>query len=142
MSGAGRLPGNSNYFIGKDPSKWRTGIPTYARVKYEGVYPSVSLVYYGTRGNVEYDFVVAPGADPGRIAMAVDGGLSIDERGDLMVATEVGDVRFQKPLAYQAVGASGRARRWTQNRCLVGTEKFASGLRLAIAPDFWSSTQL
>ena len=63
-AGHDELPGKSNYFIGNDPAKWRTNIPTYAKVKYEGVYPGVDLVYYGNQGQLEYDFVVAPGADP------------------------------------------------------------------------------
>jgi hypothetical protein len=69
--GLDELPGKSNYFIGNDPKKWRTNMPTYARVKYEGVYPGVDLVYYGNQGRLEYDFVVAPGADPGSIQLAI-----------------------------------------------------------------------
>src|SRR5262249_10257589 len=59
-SGIDELPGKANYFIGKDPSKWRTGVPTYAKVRYEQVYPGVDLVYYGSQHQLEYDFVVAP----------------------------------------------------------------------------------
>ena len=67
------LPGKANYFIGNDPKKWRTNIPTYAKVKYQDVYPGVDLIYYGNEGELEYDFVVAPGADPGPILLAIDG---------------------------------------------------------------------
>jgi len=57
------LPGKSNYFVGNDSKKWRTNVPTYAKVRYAGVYPGVELVYYGNQGGqLEYDFVVAPGA--------------------------------------------------------------------------------
>jgi hypothetical protein len=66
------LPGKANYFIGNDPKKWRTNIPTYAKVKYQDVYPGVDLIYYGNEGELEYDFVVAPGADPGLILLAID----------------------------------------------------------------------
>jgi hypothetical protein len=77
VTGADELPGKSNYFIGNDPKKWRTNVPNYAKVKYQNVYPGVDLVYYGNRsGQLEYDFVVAPGADPGVIAMDVAAGLS------------------------------------------------------------------
>jgi len=70
VMGADELPGKSNYFIGNDPQKWRTNVPTYAKVKYQGVYPGVDLVYYGNQGGqLEYDFVVAPGADPSAIAL-------------------------------------------------------------------------
>jgi hypothetical protein len=65
------LPGKSNYFIGNDPTKWRTNVPNYAKVKYANVYPGVDLVYYGNQGQLEYDFVVQPGADPRSIQLAV-----------------------------------------------------------------------
>lgn len=67
--GVEELPGKANYFIGNDPAKWRTNVPTYAKVKYEGVYPGVDLVYYGNQGQLEYDFLVAPGADPNEIRL-------------------------------------------------------------------------
>ena len=72
VRGAEELPGKSNYFIGNDPKKWRTNVPTYAQVKYQGVYPGVDLVYYGNQGGqLEYDFVVAPGADPSALVLDV-----------------------------------------------------------------------
>src|SRR5207248_1199140 len=58
------LPGRVSYFIGNDPTKWRTNVPTFGRVNYKEVYPGIDLTYYGTQGSLEYDFVVAPGADP------------------------------------------------------------------------------
>jgi len=70
--GLEELPGKSNCFIGNDPKKWRTNVPTYAKVKYKDVYPGVDLVYYGNQGGqLEYDFVLAPGADPRSIQLAV-----------------------------------------------------------------------
>jgi len=85
IAGMDQLAGKSNYFIGNDPKKWHTGVPSYARVKYSGVYPGVDLVFYGNQGQLEYDFVVAPGADPNVIAMKVDGArkMRINSRGDL-----------------------------------------------------------
>ena len=70
--GMDELPGKSNYFIGNDPKKWRTNVPNYAKVKYANVYPGVDLVYYGNQGQLEYDFVVQPGADPNSIQLAID----------------------------------------------------------------------
>ena len=59
-----QLPGKSNYLLGNDPEKWRVNVPQYARVKYREVYPGIDLVYYGTnQRQLEYDFVVGPGAD-------------------------------------------------------------------------------
>ena len=102
--GAEELPGKVNYFIGNDPSKWRTNVPTYAKVKYEGVYPGVDLVYYGNQGRLEYDFVVAPGADPNSIQLKFRGAgkLRVDNKGDLLLGAAGEEVRFQKPVVYQA----------------------------------------
>ena len=73
VTGLDELPGKINYFIGNDPGKWRTNLPTYARVRYENVYSGIDLAYYGKKGGqLEYDFIVAPGADPGEIALAID----------------------------------------------------------------------
>jgi hypothetical protein len=104
-AGHDELPGKSNYFIGNDPSKWRTNISTYAKVKYEGVYPGVDLVYYGNHGQLEYDFVVAPGADPGLVTLAFAGArdVHIDAGGELVLGVEGGEVRQQKPVVYQEV---------------------------------------
>jgi len=62
-------------------------VPTYAQVKYENVYPGVDLIYYGNRGRLEYDFVVAPGIDPGLIALRFRGGseVAVDQNGDLLL---------------------------------------------------------
>ena len=67
------LPGTVNYITGNDPSQWRTSVATYAKVRYEAIYPGIDLVYYGTQREIEYDFIVAPGASPSRIALGFDG---------------------------------------------------------------------
>lgn len=112
VKGAEELPGKSNYFIGNDPKKWRTGIPTYAKVRVEDIYPGVDLVYYGKQGQLEYDFVVHPGTDPNVIKLAVTTALplaKIDAEGDLVVQADGGEVRFHKPVIYQpARSESGR----------------------------------
>ncbi len=103
-TGLDRLPGVSNYFIGRDRSKWRTGVPHYAKVGYEAVYPGIDLVFYGTKQrHLEYDFVVAPGADPGAIELTFVGAerLEIDGDGDLIAHLSGGEVRFLKPVIYQ-----------------------------------------
>jgi hypothetical protein len=64
-TGFEKLPGTANYFIGNDPKKWRTNVPTYAKVEYRNIYPGVDLVYYGNQQQLEYDLVVAPGCGPG-----------------------------------------------------------------------------
>jgi hypothetical protein len=97
------LPGRTNYFIGNDPTKWRTNVPSFARVKYADVYPGIDLVAYGNAGNLEYDFQVRPGADPGRIAMSVDGAdrIALDEGGDLVLGTALGEIRQCAPRISQ-----------------------------------------
>jgi hypothetical protein len=107
ISGVGRLTGKSNYFIGSDPKKWRTGVPNYAKVQYRNAYPGVDVIYYGNQQQLEYDFVVSPGADPRMITLelGVDARrkthLKIAGNGDLMVPTPGGEVRFHKPIVYQ-----------------------------------------
>jgi hypothetical protein len=71
--GEGALPGRSNYFLGRDPTRWRTDVPAYSQVRYRDVYPGVDLLYYGDHNRLEYDFVVAPGADPKAIRFSFDG---------------------------------------------------------------------
>jgi hypothetical protein len=103
--GLDRLPGIVNYFIGDDPSKWQTEIPTFARVRYEDVYDGVDLVYYGAPGRqLEYDFVVSPGADAARVALSFEGAdaLRVDaSSGDLLIETPAGEVRQRRPTVYQ-----------------------------------------
>ena len=113
MVGLDKLPGIVNYFIGDDPSKWRTHISTYQKVGYKDLYPGIDLVYYGNQGHLEYDLVVAPGADPAQIMLAFDGAeqLTVDEQGDLVLtlppsATETAQgaapaLRLHKPVVYQ-----------------------------------------
>jgi hypothetical protein len=103
IAGTDKLAGTSNYFIGNDPEKWRTNVPTYRKVKYEGIYPGVDLVYYGNQRQLEYDFIVAPGADPRRIAFDVSGANRIhrDGHGDLVFKTGEDETRWHKPVAYQ-----------------------------------------
>src|ERR1035441_6540089 len=68
-----RLPGHSNYLMGSDPAKWLRNLETYRKVRYTGVYPGVDLLYYGTQGRLEYDFILAPQADPSKIRLKFAG---------------------------------------------------------------------
>lgn len=110
ITGLDPLPGKTNYFIGNDPKKWHTNVPSYSKVKYENIYPGIDLIYYGNEGNIEYDFNVAPGADPSRIALSVDGadGVRIDEAGDLVLRTAAGEVSQHAPHIYQQDGKDRR----------------------------------
>ena len=103
MVGVDELTGKSNYFIGNDPEKWRTNVPTYAKVKYQDIYPRVDLIFYGNQGQLEFDFIVRPGADLGGITLAFQGSdqLEVDAQGDLILHTIAGQIRQRKPFVYQ-----------------------------------------
>jgi hypothetical protein len=103
MVGLGELPGKVNYFIGNDPTKWRTNIPTYQKIKYQEIYPGVDLVYYGNHRQLEYDFIVAPGADPNIVTLDFEGAdkPEIDTAGDLVLHTTSDEIRYRKPFVYQ-----------------------------------------
>ena len=103
LVGLEELPGKVNYFIGNDPKKWRTNISTFAKVKYKDVYPGIDLVYYGNQGQLEYDFIVAPGADPKIIKFDIQGAdkFEVDAGGDLVLHTQTGEIRQHKPIVYQ-----------------------------------------
>jgi hypothetical protein len=106
VSGEERLAGTASYFRGRDPERWARQVPTYARVRHEGVYPGVDLVHYGDQQQLEYDFVVAPGADPRQIAFAIEGAedVRLDSEGDLVLKTGAGELRQRRPVVYQPVG--------------------------------------
>ena len=104
--GIDRLPGVTNYFIGNDPTKWRTNVAGYAKVKYESVYPGIDLVYYDNgEGRLEYDFIVAPGADPKQIALSIEDAESVevDLSGDLVISAATGTIRKPAPKVYQEI---------------------------------------
>jgi|GEM_PF-856421 len=103
------LPGTANYFRG-DRSQWRTNIPTFGRVRFNGVYDGIDLVYYGRGRELEYDFVVHPGASHEVIAFRFDAasGARIDSAGDLVLTTKSGEARQRKPYIYQEIGGIRR----------------------------------
>ena len=108
VAGIDELPGQSHYFIGNDPQRWRTGVSNYARVQYHDVYPGVDLVYYGNQQQLEYDFILAPDANPNSIQLAFTGAdqLAVDAQGDLVLRTAGGDIRQHKPIIYQNVNGT------------------------------------
>jgi uncharacterized protein (TIGR03437 family) len=103
IEGTGQLPGVLNYYGGSDPAKWQIGVPRYARVSYHDIYPGVDLVYYGNQGQLEFDFVVSPGADPRSICMEFSGQESarIDRDGNLVLKAAGREATEQKPSVYQ-----------------------------------------
>jgi streptogramin lyase len=108
VSGQQELAGKANYLIGKKASDWKVGVPTFARVIYRNVYPGIDLEYYGNQGQLEYDFVVHPGADSSRIQLRLQGAdqLKVDNKGELVLQIGGTSVQQRKPAAYQDVRGS------------------------------------
>ena len=108
VAGLEAQPGRSHYLFGNDPTKWRTNVPHYAKVKYEEVYPGVDLIYYGKQRQLAYDFVVKPGADPSQIRLSFQGvdKPALDEHGNLLLEAGGQEFHFQKPFIYQVVNGS------------------------------------
>lgn len=104
--------GRVNYLLGNDPSRWIQDVPTFGRIRYRDVYPGVDIVYYGTGGRLEHDFVVAPGADPRKIRMRLAGVESMevdDSTGDALLRLSGNQsVTWKKPLLYQSIGGLRR----------------------------------
>ncbi len=109
VTGEERLPWNSNYFIGNDPDRWLTGVPNYGRIRLHNLYEGIDLVYYGNRNRIKYDFVVRPEEDPSQILLEYvfgdegSGSLSVNEDGELVVSTPLGNIVERKPYCYQII---------------------------------------
>jgi len=138
--GRSRQSETTSYFRGDDPSKWQRGVPTYGRVRYQGLYRGIDLVVRGDRSGAEYDFLVAPGADPSRIGYRLRGAEGLRLRGeDLVASTAAGDFVHHAPVAYQRV--DGQRRRVDAHfRLRHGVISFALGsydarLPLVIDPE-------
>ncbi len=148
VTGRDEQPGKVNYFLGNDPTKWHTNIATFARVEYDDVYPGIDLVWHGGQQQLEYDFVVTPGADPSVIHLNVSGAerLEIDAAGDLVVQAGGQELRQHKPFVYQEMGDTRRevASRFVldgqQVRFAVGA--YDAGRPLVIDPVLGYSTYL
>ena len=109
LAASGRVAGVSNYLIGRDPSRWTTGVPNYTSVVYRGLYPGIDLTYRPShRGELEFDLTVAPSADPGRIRLSYSGtsGITVDRSGALVLHAHGGAIRQAPPVVYQTIGGA------------------------------------
>jgi hypothetical protein len=97
-----------NYFQGSDPSQWHTNVPTFGRVRYQNVYRGVDVAYYASQGQLEYDFTVAPGSDPGQIRLAFSGAdtVTLDAAGDLVLQAGDAQIVQRKPVLYQKINGA------------------------------------
>jgi hypothetical protein len=150
ITGLDALPGKANYFIGNDPRQWHTNVPMYGKVQYENVYPGVDLVFYGYRQQLEFDFVLAPGADPSAIILAFEGaeGLNVDAHGNLLISNPAGTVRLNTPVIYQQMEglrkpiAGGYWLKSDKNQVAFQIASYDRGLPLVIDPVLSYSTYL
>jgi Beta-propeller repeat len=103
IAAGNEVPGVINYYSGSDPKNWHTGVKQYSSVSYRDVYPGVNMVFHGAQRQLEFDFVVSPGADPKTIGLGFKGAqkLATDASGNLVLASSAGDVVLHKPVAYQ-----------------------------------------
>ncbi len=110
IGGFDLLPGKTNYLIGNDPGQWRTDIPNYARVEYSEIYPGINLAFHGTQQSLEYDFIVAAGADPHQIDVSIEGAdrIELDANGDLVLHVAGEKVYHRSPVSYQEVHGAKR----------------------------------
>ena len=149
VTGESPQPSTASYFIGNDPSAWKQDVPHFGRVRYKEVYAGIDAVYYGNQGELEYDFVVAPGADPDVIALEFTGldGMSLDTNGDLVLDTGDGALVQHRPVVYQVVDGTRRRVEAAYDLVDDNTVGFALGafdaaLPLTIDPVLTYSTYL
>jgi len=93
-----------SYFKGK-PEEWKAGLPAYSKIAYRELWPGIDLLYSGTSNRMKYEFVVRPGADPGRIRLAYRGATTVNVTGEgrLAVETPAGGFQDDVPVAYQEI---------------------------------------
>ncbi len=139
--GQDKLPGTVNHLVGNDAAQWKTKIPIYAKIRYRDLFPGIDAVYYGNSGRLEYDFVIAPGADPNLIKLAFQGPeqLEINESGDLIFSLADGQIHQAKPVIYQVVDGvkryvDGGYRLNAQGHVVFQIAAYDSGIPLVIDP--------
>jgi uncharacterized repeat protein (TIGR01451 family) len=149
VEGAELREGKSNYLVGNDPPQWRTDVPQFGRVRMSEVYQGIDVVYYGNQGEIEYDFLVAPGSDPRQIRMHFEGAerIETDASGDLVLHIAGGEIRQRAPFAYQERGGSRQVVQARYQRLGAGEFGLALGaydsaLPLVIDPVLAWSTYL
>lgn len=105
VEGLGKLPGVANFFIGNDPARWRTNVPTFSGVVYRNLYPGIDLTYRGEDGRLKSTFVAAPAANARQVRLAYSGVdlLQLREDGALVLQTDLGDLIEERPVIFQEV---------------------------------------
>lgn len=149
MIGVDKVNYKCNYFIGNDAAKWTTDVPNYKAVMYKNLYTGIDLKYYGNGRQMEYDFIVSPGADFSQIKIQYEGAesIAVNEKGELVVTTKWGEVVEQCPVVYQEenskrVSIDGKYQVLSVNSFSFKLDKFNPDLPLIIDPVLSYSTYL
>ena len=111
VTGKDSLPSRTNYFLGNDPKQWHTGVPNYAAVEYHGLYPGIDAVFHGDRQQFEFDFDVAPGADPSMAELEIDGSAKprVNAQGNVVLSVaDQTEITLDKPGVYQEIAGQRR----------------------------------
>lgn len=105
LTGSDERPSKSSYFIGSDPKKWFTGIPNFGRVSQRDIYEGIDVTYHGSQGELEYEFNIAPHAQPETITIAILGAdhFHLNNQGDVLFSVANAEMHLQRPSAYQDV---------------------------------------
>lgn len=150
QSGASEmLETRSNYFNGKDPRRWLSNLENYGRVTYTQVYPGIDATYYGKDGDLEYDFVAAPGSDPAAIQIEFEGAQStrLTAEGDVALQLDGGSIVQHRPMIYQQTNGTrravtGRYIRLSKDRYGIQLGAYDRSLELVIDPKLSYSSYL
>ncbi len=135
--------GYSNYFLGKHENEWFTGVPHFGQVRYPEVYPGIDVVYYTTGRNIEYDFIVKPGADPSVIELSFEGELRLEETGNLVVSMKGKSFRQHRPRVFQGATEIDAGYRITEHGTVkIDVTDFDPLLSLRVDPILDFSTYL
>jgi YVTN family beta-propeller protein len=128
------LPGTVNSYVSRDITRWRSMLPTYGKVRSHSVYPGIDMLYYGHHGQIEYDFIVHPGADPTQIRLQVVGAedLKVDAWGDAVLYVPEGEVRLRRPYIYQEV--NGKRQRINGRYRLLAAAVLGGGQKEKTSP--------
>ena len=136
VAGKGELQSRTSYFIGNDPKRWHANLPNYSAVKYSGIYPGVDAVFHGDNRRFEFDFDIAPGADPHSIALEVDGArnMRLNRAGDLVLGMDTArELIMNKPHVYQELSGARRE--------ILGSYALGPGNRIAFKIGPYDHTQ-
>ena len=149
VNGVGELEGKVNYLLGNDPTQWRSQVPIFSKAEVRDLYPGINLLYYGNGQQLEYDFTIAPKADPSLIRLHFDGvdRLSVNPQGELIVGLGEAELRQHRPVIYQLVGGvrrevSGGYRMADDRTVCFTVGKYNPDFPLIIDPAFTYSTYL